>query len=211
MQKPVAQAAVAVPADAPADAAAALSPPSSAQASAWDAASLESLLKPDDTLAVAKARLGEGNVIARELAGAEGETFQGWVLYPDDPMREIEVMLDDAGLHPVALRINAPNSAWKRGDGVRIGTTSAELQAMNGKPFKFYGFEWDYGGAITDWNGGAMEPKKTPRGGQTLCRPEDTGEPLIDYPSGDQEFSSDDPRIVAHPAVVCGFTVNLGG
>ena len=170
---------------------------------------LENLLKPDDTLDSAKARLGENNVAVRELSGIEGETFQGWILYPDDPMREIEVIPDEAGKHPIALRISAPNSAWKRADGVRIGTTTAELQAMNGKPFKFYGFDWDYGGAITDWNGGAMASGKTPRGGLSLCPPEQTDEPIADYPSGDQEFSSDDPRLVPHPAVVCEFTVNL--
>jgi hypothetical protein len=42
-----------------------------------EAATLETLLLPDDTLASAQARLGAANVVAQELDGAEGETFPG--------------------------------------------------------------------------------------------------------------------------------------
>ncbi len=168
---------------------------------------IHALLRPDDTLASLQARLGAANAVAREIAGAEGETLPGWVLYPDDPTRIVEVFLDEAGTHPAMLRVDAAQSVWRRADGIRIGLTSRELQTMNGRPFAFSGFDWDYGGAVTDWRGGRLDPKGAPRGGLTLCPPESPGE---GYPSGDALFSSDDPRMLAQPAHVCEFMVPIG-
>jgi hypothetical protein len=171
---------------------------------AGTAPALEALLHADDTLATAEARLGKGNVVTETLSAAEGETFTGWVLYPDDPTRRIEVYLDENDAHPTALRVFAENTVWRRADGIGIGTTSAELQAKNGKPFEFLGFDWDYGGEITDWRGGTLAGGKAAGADLTLCPPEDAP---TDYPSGDTAFSSDDKRMVAHPARVCAFTV----
>lgn len=168
---------------------------------------IEALLKPDDTLATAQARLGKSNVREQALDGAEGETLAGWVVYPDDPTRTADVFLDEANAHPTMLRIRAPESLWTRADGIRIGLGSTELQAMNGKPFAFYGFEWDYGGAVSDFHGGRLDPGDAPRGSLTLCPPENAGD---GYPSGDATFSSDDPRMIARPATVCEFTVTIG-
>lgn len=196
-------------------------PPSAAQAAAAPASvpaptpapaatkpsGIEGLLAADDTLATAQARLGASNVREQTLNGAEGETLTGWVVYPDDPTRTADVFLDEANAHPAMLRIGAPESVWARADGIRIGLSSAELQALNGKAFEFYGFEWDYGGAVTDFHGGRLDPGDAPRGSVTLCPPRDPGE---DYPSGDATFTSDDPRMVAKPATVCEFTVPIG-
>ncbi len=166
---------------------------------------LESLLRPDDTLAAVQARLGAAQVVAEELNGAEGETSPGWRLYPDDPERSIEVWLNESG-RPQALFVRGSKSIWVRADGVRLGMTSTDLQAKNGRPFKFLGFEWDYGGAISDWRGGALAVDGTTRGPVVLCPPDPHPG---DYPVGDSEFPSDDPRVVSHPAVVCEFGVNL--
>lgn len=166
---------------------------------------IESLLRPDDTLASAQERLGVTAVEARELDGAEGETFQGWVLYPADPKRSIDVILDDAGAHPVALRVRGDASGtWARADGVRIGMDSDALQALNGRAFEFSGFDWDYGGNVLDWKGGRLDPGDAPSGSVGLCPPEHAP---TDYPAGDQAFLSSDPRMRAHPARVCEFMV----
>ena len=182
-------------------------PPAPPAAEVSTPPALEALLRTNDTLATAQARLGAGNVVAETLNGAEGETFPGWVLYPDDPIRRIEVYLDETDAHPAALRVFAENTVWRRADGIGMGTTSAELQAKNGKPFEFLGLDWDYGGEITDWHGGALADGKPAGAGLTLCPPADAP---ADYPSGDTAFSSDDKRMVAHPARVCAFTVPVG-
>lgn len=166
---------------------------------------LESLLRPDDTLASVQARIGAAQVVAEELNGAEGETSPGWRLYPDDPERSIEVWLNESG-RPQALFVRGSKSIWVRADGVRLGMRSTDLQAKNGRPFKFLGFEWDYGGAISDWRGGALAPDGKSRGPVVLCPPDPHP---MDYPVGDSEFPSDDPRVVASPALVCEFGVNL--
>lgn len=186
---------------APAAAAAPEAPPSAIET----VPALETLLRPDDTLATARARLGAAQVVEEELPGAEGETSSGWRLYPDDAERSIEVWLNEAG-RPQALFVRGAKSIWVRADGMRLGMTSTELQAKNGRPFKFFGFEWDYGGAISDWGGGALAVDGTTRGPVVLCPPEPYPK---DYPVGDSEFPSDDPRVLASPAVVCEFGVNL--
>ena len=64
---------------------------------------------------------------------------------------------------------------------------------MNGKPIRFLGLDWDYGGTIIDWNGGRLDPQNDPvRRGMTLgARADIGGRP---YPIGDGEFASDDPE-----------------
>jgi hypothetical protein len=104
------------------------------------------------------------------------------------------------------LFVRGAKSIWARADGVRLGLTSTELQAKNGRPFKFLGFEWDYGGAISDWRGGTLAPDGVSRGPVVLCPPDPYPD---DYPAGDSEFPSDDPRMLARPAAVCEFGVNL--
>jgi hypothetical protein len=187
--------------DAPAIESAPEAPPPAVEA----VPALESLLRPEDTLATARARLGAAQVVEEELPGAEGETASGWRLYPDDPERSIEVWLNEAG-RPQALFVRGAKSIWARADGVRLGLTSTELQAKNGRPFKFLGFEWDYGGAISDWRGGTLAPDGVSRGPVVLCPPDPYPD---DYPAGDSEFPSDDPRMLARPAAVCEFGVNL--
>jgi hypothetical protein len=46
---------------------------------------------------------------------------------------------------------------WKTKAGILPGLTLDRLQAINGKPFNFSGFGWDYGGGVADWNGGTLD------------------------------------------------------
>ena len=32
--------------------------------------------------------------------------------------------------------------------------TLKEMASLNGGPFTLYGFDWDYGGTVSDWKGG---------------------------------------------------------
>jgi hypothetical protein len=45
---------------------------------------------------------------------------------------------------------------WGTEYGLGLGTTLKELEKMNGKPFQFAGFGWDYGGIVT-WEGGNLD------------------------------------------------------
>jgi hypothetical protein len=165
------------------------------------------LVAVDDTLDSAVARLGAANAVAAKVPGGEGTEMDGWILYPDDPTRRVYVYLDEADGQPSTLRVMDPESRWQRADGIRMGVTLAELVQRNGASVTFMGFDWDYGGGITDWNDGAFD-RDPPMGHVTLCPPsvENAGD---DYPAGDAEFTSDNAWVVAHPPTVCEFSVNL--
>jgi hypothetical protein len=45
---------------------------------------------------------------------------------------------------------------WKSETGIVIGASYKDLNKLNGKKVSFYGFGWDYSGAV-DWNGGKLE------------------------------------------------------
>ena len=183
---------------------------------ATDFPAIEQLLRADDTLASAQARLGADQVVTRILPGAEGEDYEAWVLYPQDPERQAVASLDDAGEHPVAIVVENDatdaTSAWMRADGVRLGLSSTELETLNGGPFAFYGFGWDYGGTISDWRGGRLDPGADRVAPAALCAPvfPEGAEP-DGYPTGDSEFSSDLAVLRAHPPTVCRFVVEVAG
>ena len=90
------------------------------------------------------------------------------ILFPDTP-NEILITWNDPNRSTIhSLRVEEPGD-WKSRKGIRIGTTYEELVKMNG-PLKFYGFGWDYSGAV-DWNNGKfsdtnirvfLAPKNTP-------------------------------------------------
>lgn len=112
---------------------------------------------PDDTERSLKQRFGQ-NAVVQDLPGAEGEQYKGLVLFPKARDRRIEVAFTDdkakraSGL---TLRDVGKTSLWSVG-GVTIGSSLADVQKANGKPFLVSGFEWDYGGFVTDWKGGAL-------------------------------------------------------
>jgi hypothetical protein len=121
--------------------------------------------------------LGPSVVTDRDtIYGAEGTELIGTTLYKDtsDEVRIIYTdekrtvpetvlispkLLDDEGF-PIK---NLPPTHWVTTDGLRIGTTLTELESRNGKPFKLWGFAWDYGGQVSNWQGGklARSPEKT--------------------------------------------------
>lgn len=75
------------------------------------------------------------------------------ILYPNTPDEILVIWADDARSKVHQIRFEN-NGRWKSATGIKIGTGYAELEKMNG-PFKFYGFGWDYSGAV-DWNGGKL-------------------------------------------------------
>lgn len=140
-------------------------------------------------------RFGDGNVRVADVPGGEGETSRGILLFPDDPSRRAYLYFQDAQqLRGLSLvRVMDPGSRWRLDSGIGIGTPLSTLVAMNGKPIRFSGFDWDYGGAISDWNGGRLEPAgDDPQ--RPLVRLTHGDAPPRSYPMGDAVFSSDDPR-----------------
>lgn len=95
---------------------------------------------------------------------AEGMIDDGVVIYPDEPKKTVYVYWDKEidAKRPAFIRIIGDSTGateWRSPDGLTLGTTLAEVERMNGKPFKLTGFGWDYGGRVTDWQGGQLAGK----------------------------------------------------
>lgn len=144
-----------------------------------------------------------------ELDGPEGTTLPGLVLWGGDPRRRIELMLDDeAPADRIAGWRIAEGSGWSFAD-LRIGDPLERITAINGAPFRFYGFAWDYGGYVTDWKGGKLDK---PAGGCGLSvRLSPLSENLPNSVMGEDEISSDSPAVVKVGASVAEISVGFGG
>ncbi|MEL1250750.1 hypothetical protein [Aurantiacibacter gilvus] len=109
----------------------------------------------EDTVETLRARYGDSVQVA-ELAGPEGETLPGVILWPEDPERRIEVAFTSERRDRVDfVRANAP-SLWSVRN-LRNGDSITRVQGINGAPFEFYGFGWDAGGNVSDFRGGEFE------------------------------------------------------
>jgi len=173
---------------------------------------LETAVRRSDTFEALQKQYGDANIVKGELPGAEGETSQGWIIFPDDPEKKLMIYTDADNTHPDTLLVNEANSKWHLSNAIKLSTDSKTLEALNQKPFDFFGFNWDYGGVVTEWNGGALS-KPTATGVNiriSLCPPEHPKLP-DNYLMGDGTFSSSNPLAQAFPPVVCELGVYFPG
>lgn len=144
------------------------------------------------TLDNLRRRFGANNVRVGKVAGAEGEEFDGIVLFDGDPQRRAEIFFaDEANRRGIGMiRVSGDASRWHFDDGLRLGVTLAELVAKNGAPISYTGLDWDYGGTITDWHGGRLETlsQSFPPKGIALTH----GENATGVPMGEGTYRSDD-------------------
>ncbi|WP_116124773.1 hypothetical protein [Lewinella sp. IMCC34183] len=99
---------------------------------------------------------GSDQLTPRDLPAGEGTTVPGYVLFPGT-RDELFIELGH-DKQPARVRFSHPRSEWHdAATGLSIGTTLEELREMNGRPFTFFGFGWDYGGTVGDWSGGKLE------------------------------------------------------
>ena len=130
---------------------------------------------------------GEANVEAASIGVGEGFELPGFKVFPGTK-NELEVAYDpDAGPNrPAFIRVSQEGTPWKTDTGIKLGMTLQELQQLNGKPFLFSGFGWDYGGRVTDWNGGAFNAN-------LMISLDNFSENAPEDIFGDREISSDNP------------------
>lgn len=148
---------------------------------------------------------GRANVTTEEVYAAEGETAKATVLFAKDPARRLEVFWgDEKARKKPSFRVEEAGSQWQTPQGIRIGSTLAEVEALNGKPFELSGFGWDYGGSVTSWKGGKLDAGQP--GG---CRVSITFNPDENAPEkaqskvqGDKAFLSSNPNMKASKPTV---------
>lgn len=167
--------------------------------------------RAEDGIAGLKKRFGEAAVRLEDVPLGEGEQEPGAVLFADDPTRRATVYFVDGNVDgPLsAIYVRELESRWRGPLGLRVGMTSAELQQLNGRPFRFLGFEWDYGGYVSHWSAGVLE-NAVLAPGRIAVRLSAPSEAAEDYPRGDSDFTSDVPALVATPAIVSEFGLTFG-
>jgi hypothetical protein len=144
---------------------------------------------------------GAGSVSYEKVHLAEGEYRPGAYVHRGTPS-ELQIGFTADGKRIEFIRI--PGKAWKTKDGIRIGTTLAELERINGGPFKFLGFGWDNGGAVTAF-------RKLPKGVSFSIHPTRNRESKqARQVNGDSEFSSRHPALKTMGVVVGAITVTFG-
>lgn len=73
----------------------------------------------------------------------KGTKSEFWILWKDDTYTNPE-------------RVIVLGSTWKTSEGFRVGLPLESVVKINGRNFLFYGFEWDYGGAVESWERGRL-------------------------------------------------------
>jgi hypothetical protein len=175
-----------------------------AAAAAPDALACEGAFAKDTTHAKLVETFGRSNVAFLEIDGDQGVKVKASVIYPDDSRRRIYVVWHDEKLrrHPATIRVDF-RSGWHGARGLHVGSELAEVEKINGKAFKMMGFDWELGGRVSNWQGGALA--KMPGG----CELRFGFNPWADAPdeardkvSGEKEFLSSDPNMRASKPTV---------
>jgi hypothetical protein len=139
------------------------------------------------------------NITYAEVDGPEGSKIMASVLYPKDPKRRLEVLWqNDATRSDLSVISINGQSTWTAPKGLKLGIPLATLEKLNGKPFKLAGFDWDNGGSVRDWMGGALStlPGGCVVGMKLEPDPKVSGD-IRSHVSGDKDFMSSDPLMRA--------------
>ncbi len=157
---------------------------------------------------------GKENVIFDTVYGAEGEESMATLLYPktsnqveiawsNENKREGVVSISHTATYNVENDTLGIVSRWKTVAGIKLGTTLAQLSEMNGKPFTFSGFGWDYGGTIMDFRGGKLDKLSISIQLGISDFLNESGNSDYNALMGDNEFESNNPIAVRlNPVVI---------
>lgn len=158
-----------------------------------------------DSAAALKARFGKAARI-EDVPIGEGDTAKALVLFGKDKARRIEVLYWDDAMRRVST-IRWQGKGWSAG-GLRIGEGLAAVTRANGRAFRLSGFDWDYGGWVTDLRGGRLA--RMPGGCTIGIRFEPPAHATYtpDGISGDMTIASTLPALVRYRPVIS--TLSIG-
>jgi hypothetical protein len=113
----------------------------------------------DADLARLEALYGKSNLKDEWICGAECiDTILVTKIFPNQA-HEITVYWDDSAFHKkiVMLEVYRDSTPYHTAQGIKSGSTLADILKINGQKITFSGFGWDYGGFIQSFNNGALE------------------------------------------------------
>jgi len=149
------------------------------------------LITPGMGLADLEKAYGKENVEDGELDGPEGTTIPGARLFAGTE-RELEVVWDENG--KIVRLVRIIGTAWTFENGLKAGMTVEEVEKINGKPFKIFGWGWDYGGAAIIEEGELA--------GKVMLSFDPGSAEIPEGLVGEVELSSTDPKVRALNPVV---------
>ena len=160
---------------------------------------LDDLLVYDSHAEIVEA-FGEESVSTKFISGPEGMGGSENTILFEGTKDEVWIswMNDTTKSDLIAVEIRHPESTWKSKSGVGVGTTLEELEKLNGKPFTFLGFGWDFSG-MTAFSEGELAKQGL---GASLEASTDDHEMW-----GDGEYSSDDEAARAAGVQVAWLTL----
>jgi hypothetical protein len=104
---------------------------------------------------------GESNVVDHDADVGDGEMEPETVLFPNDPERRIEILWKDPvrRAEPSSVAVRGKISRWHAVRGISLGTTSSQLQRVNGRPFRWTltNDGTDMAQELISWRGGVLE------------------------------------------------------
>lgn len=164
-----------------------------------------------DTEADLIRRYGAANVRRDSINLGEGFYERGTVLFPNDPLRRLEVTWRDTlrltrpSLARVQEYVRTPRSRWVVFPGISLGICLPEVERINGGPFTLFGFAFDGAGTVHGWEKGRLDTlwKSDPAEKRVWVRFDPTvAGPLPREISGDKLISSTLPAMrAARPCI----------
>jgi hypothetical protein len=129
---------------------------------------------------------GKENVTSRPATDLQGnDAGIAYYVFPDTD-NEMEVIFD--GENGTAITFTKERAKWKSPFGIKVGDPLDKVVKVNGKNFKINGFEWENGGTVDSWEGGAMAGK----GVSVLFKANNSGDPnLYDEVTGGKKIKTD--------------------
>ncbi|MBW8684456.1 hypothetical protein [Chitinophaga rhizophila] len=148
----------------------------------WDVRPVFKLRDPEQLYAL----YGKENVSARSAQDFQGNDIgTAYYVFPDTD-NEMQVIFD--GEKGTGIILTKENSKWKPPFGIKVGDPLDKVVKVNGRDFRIHGFEWDNGGEIADWEGGAFAGK----GVNIMFKANNSSDPkLYDQVTGDKRVKSD--------------------
>ncbi|HEY0271602.1 MAG TPA: hypothetical protein VGC22_00400 [Chitinophaga sp.] len=142
-------------------------------------------------------RYGKENIAIRNTTDVAGNDIgQAYFLFPDTN-NELELILHADSTNVITF--SKENSGWKFPFGIKVGDPLEKVVKLNGRNFRIYGFEWEDGGTVESWEGGALEGK----GVEVLFKVVNSGDPkLYDSVTGNKKVSSDNAALKKMGVVV---------
>jgi hypothetical protein len=161
------------------------------------------LFGPDSSHAKLAAAFRSKNVGFGQVDSSSGGRVTATVLFAKDPKERLEIWWSNrASRSATHLIVINGQSDWIAPGELHLGLTLAQLEQLNGKPFKLSGFDKNNVAALTDWSGGQLSaPAGGCKVGISLRAEPKAASALSDLPA-DRVYSSNDAALrVVNPTV----------